>query len=313
MKFIKDFTSGEAIESYFIVKKKEKATTKYDKPYIKFELSDKTGKIDGRLWDNIDKYGDIVETGDIAYIKGAISEWNSSLQLTISLIKKAIEDEYDISDLIRTVKNREEILNNIKSIFRLNITDRYIGLLIDKFFNDSAFMKAFTNSPGARSWHNAYIGGLLEHTWEVMEIVLKMCELYPEVNKNTALMGAMLHDIGKIYELDHFSFEYTKKGNLLGHISIGYELLSKKISMIENFPEDTAIELKHIILSHHGEYEQQSPVLPKTLEAIIVYHADNLVSQANAIREIINKNQGKEWSDYISIKNRKFYLGAPQT
>jgi len=151
---------------------------------------------------------------------------------------------------------------------------------------------------------------LLEHTYEVMQIVLKMCELYPDIDINIALVGALLHDSGKMFELDPVSFEYTSEGNLLGHISMGYELLSEKIKSISGFPDELALHLKHIILSHHGEYEQQAPVLPKTLEAIIVYHSDNLVSQANAVREIMNAQSidDREWSNFISIKNRKFYL-----
>ena len=115
-------------------------------------------------------------------------------------------------------------------------------------------------------------------------------------------------------ELDVRTFEYTVSGGLIGHLPLGFEMLSRKISSVEGFPQDLAIQLKHIILSHHGEYEQQSPVLPKTLEATIVYHSDELVSQANAVKEIMRSQapSGRDWSNFITIKERKYFLKKPE-
>src|SRR3990167_1938941 len=141
-----------------------------------------------------------------------------------------------------------------------------------------------------------------------MLIVDKVCDLCQEANRDMCLIGAFLHDSGKILEIDPTTFEHTLQGGLIGHLSLGFELLSNKISQIEGFPLDSALYLKHIILSHHGEYQQQSPVLPKTLEATIVYHADELVSQTNAVKELINAQSSiqKVWSNYVTIKNRKY-------
>jgi 3'-5' exoribonuclease len=143
-----------------------------------------------------------------------------------------------------------------------------------------------------------------------MFICDKMCELYPEVDRDTLILGAFLHDIGKIYELDEKKMDYTIDGSLLGHIAIGHKILSMKISRIDDFPRELAVRLEHIILSHHGEYEQQSPVLPKTLEATVIYQADELVSQTNAIKELMlsNPREGRVWSDFIAIKNRKYFV-----
>ena len=150
----------------------------------------------------------------------------------------------------------------------------------------------------------------MEHTYEVMSVAEKVCSLYPEADRSVAIFGAFIHDIGKIEEIDPKKMEYTIEGGLLGHIAIGYKILQDKIESIKDFPSELAIRLSHIVLSHHGKYEQQSPVLPKTLEAIIVYHTDELVSQANAIKEIKanESGEGKVWSNYVSIKNRKFFI-----
>jgi len=148
-----------------------------------------------------------------------------------------------------------------------------------------------------------------------MTIVHKACELYPTADRDVCLAGALLHDIGKIYELDPVTFEYTVEGGLIGHLPIGFEMLSRKIDSISAFPAALATHLKHVILSHHGEYEQQSPVLPKTLEATIVYQADELVSQANAVQELIRaqSGSGKDWTNFVTIKNRKYFLKGKQT
>jgi len=150
----------------------------------------------------------------------------------------------------------------------------------------------------------------MEHTYEVMYISGKMCDLCKEADRDVAFFGAFIHDIGKVFELDAKKLEYTVEGGLLGHIAIGYRILTEKISEVKDFPYDLRLRLEHIILSHHGEYEQQSPVLPKTLEATIIYHSDELVSQANAIKEIQvgQKAEGKLWSNYVTIKSRKYFI-----
>ncbi|MBU0571625.1 MAG: HD domain-containing protein, partial [Candidatus Omnitrophica bacterium] len=175
---------------------------------------------------------------------------------------------------------------------------------------DEALMAKFARGVGGKSWHNAYIGGLMEHTFEVMAIVDKMCSLYPEADRDVAIFGAFIHDIGKIHEIDEKKLEYTVEGGLVGHIAIGYRMLNEKISGITGFPEELSLRLGHIVLSHHGEYEQQSPVLPKTLEATIIYQTDELVSQANAVKEIqlLQSGEGKVWSPYVALKSRKYFI-----
>ena len=154
----------------------------------------------------------------------------------------------------------------------------------------------------------------MEHTCDIMTIAGRACDLFPDADRDLVMVGSFLHDIGKVVELDPSTFEYTAAGGLVGHLSLGFEMLSRTISGIDGFPPELAMQLKHIILSHHGEYEQQSPVLPKTLEATLVYHADELVSQANAVREIIRAQapSGRTWSNFVSIKNRKYFLGSNQ-
>jgi len=211
--------------------------------------------------------------------------------------------------MVRVAENRDEIFGKVLEYLE-GIKNRWVHDLAERFTGDEKLMALFKDGLGGKSWHNAYIGGLLEHTYEVMYIVDQMCKIYPEADRDIALFGAFVHDVGKVYELDPRKMEYTVEGGLVGHIAIGYRILMEKIAEIQDFPGDLLLRLEHIILSHHGEYEQQSPVLPKTLEATIIYQVDELVSQANAIKELqlSQAREGKAWSDFISIKGRKYYI-----
>lgn len=311
-KFIKGLKSGDEFEAVFLLKKKEMKKTKENKPYLNLILSDKTGTIESRVWDDAEQASARIGSSGPVWVKAAADVWKDNIQLRVQDIRTAQKDEYEMSDIMRAVEDIQGIKNRVKDMIG-SIKDKWLKLLAESFLLDNDFMDKFEKAPGAQSWHNAYIGGLLEHTFEVMFIADKVCGLYPQANRDICLVGAFLHDIGKIHEIDPVTFEATIEGGLIGHLSLGFEMLSRKIGEIDGFPEDAALFLKHGILSHHGEYEQQSPVLPKTLEATIVYHSDELVSQANAIKELIEGQAGvqKTWSNFVSIKNRKYLLLKP--
>ncbi|MFH1394805.1 MAG: HD domain-containing protein [Candidatus Omnitrophota bacterium] len=308
-KFISDFKVNEQVTSVFMLRKKNLKLTKYDKPYLEMTLSDKTGKIEGRLWDDAEKYNEAADTGDFVLIKGTVDKYREEKQLKVDYLVKADERAFCYEDMVRVAANREKYYNDILTYLK-SIKNVWVKSLSELFVKDEKLMASFKDGIGGKSWHNAYIGGLMEHTFEVMYISQEMCRLCGEADRDIALFGAFIHDIGKVRELDPKKLEYTVEGGLLGHIAIGYRILTEKISEITDFPYDLRLRLEHIILSHHGEYEQQSPVLPKTLEATIIYHADELVSQANAIKEIQvgQKEEGKTWSNYVTIKNRKYFI-----
>ena len=308
-RFINDLKVNEQVDSFFVMNKKELKLTKYDKPYLQITLSDKSGRMEARLWDNAEKYNESAETGDVVHVKGTVDKFREEKQLKLDFIARADERAFRFEDMVRVAENREKIYEDVLS-YLSGIENPWINKLAKEFTDDSELMTLFKDGIGGKSWHNAYIGGLLEHTYEVMYIVENMCKLYPEVDKDTAIFGSFIHDIGKVYELDVKKMEYTIEGGLVGHIAIGYKLLMDKIGSIKDFPSDLSLRLEHIMLSHHGEYEQQSPVLPKTIEATIIYQTDELVSQTNAIKEIraAQKEEGKVWSHFITIKNRKYYI-----
>lgn len=308
-KFISDLKDKEKVDSVFILTKKNVKLTKYDKPYLEMTLGDRTGSMEARLWDDADKFNQAAETGDIVHIKGIVEKYRDDRQLKIDYIEKADEASFRFEDMVRVLENRKEMYDKVL-IYLKEIKNKWISSLVEEFTHDEKLMSMFINGIGGKSWHNAYIGGLVEHTYEVMYIADKMCQLYSEADRDIVIFGSFIHDIGKVYELDPGRMEYTTQGGLIGHIAIGHKMLSERIKRIPDFPEGLSILLEHIVLSHHGEYEQQSPVLPKTLEATIVYHTDELVSQTNAVKELefFQAGGGKEWTNFIAMKNRKYYI-----
>lgn len=308
-KYISDFKVNEQIDSCFFLRVKNLKLTKYDKPYLQMTLSDKTGKIEGRLWDDAEKFNEAAETGDVVHVKGTVDKYREEKQLKLDFIERADERAFQYEDMVRVLENRDEVFEKVGKSLKA-IKNAWIKKLAESFIEDKELMELFKEGIGGKSWHNAYIGGLLEHTNEVMHIAGEMSDLYPQADKDVITLGSFIHDIGKVYELDAKKLEYTIEGGLVGHIAIGYRLLTEKISNIKDFPKELSLRLEHIILSHHGKYEQQSPVLPKTLEATIIYQTDELVSQANAIKEIqeTQAEEGKVWSNFVSIKGTKYYI-----
>ena len=309
-KFISDLKEREKLETVFLLGKKNLKLTKTDKPYLEMTLSDKTGKIEARLWDDAEKFNKAADTGDVVRIKGTVEKFREEKQIKVDLMEKAAEGTFEYGDMVRVAENRDRIYADVLGYLE-GIKDPWIKALAGVFVSDESLMSAFFGGIGAKSWHNAYVGGLMEHTYEVMRVVEGVCDLYPEADRDIAVFGAFIHDIGKVFELDPKKMEYTVAGGLLGHIGMGHKLLVDKISCVPDFPDSLSMLLEHVVLAHHGEYEQQSPVLPKTLEATIVYQTDELVSQANAVKEIIKAQsaEGREWSNFVNIKNRKYFLG----
>ncbi|MDD5311084.1 MAG: HD domain-containing protein [Candidatus Omnitrophica bacterium] len=309
IKFIKNLKTNDTIEDVYFLKKKELALTQGGKPYLKLTLSDKSGRMEAKMWENAEAADEMVATGAAVFVQGRVDSFKGDLQIRVDQIRIADPKEYKFEDLVRSVEKPDEIFKNIKGMLD-GISEKWLAELAKEFLADEELMAKFRKSPGAQNWHNAYIGGLMEHTYEVMRISGVVCDLYPEADRDIVMIGAFAHDIGKTVELDINTFEYTVDGGLIGHLTLGYEMVSEKIKDIKGFPRELALRLKHIILSHHGEYEQQSPILPKTLEATIVYQADELVSQANAVKEIITQQSGgdKVWSSFVSLKSRKYLL-----
>ena len=190
------------------------------------------------------------------------------------------------------------------------IKNSYLKQLLSKIFDDKEFFTRFAQAPAAKTWHHNYIGGLLEHTISVASICEFATHLY-KIDKDLLITGALLHDIGKVLEYSiKPTIEFTAEGRLVGHIPLGDHILSTKSAEIDNFPPDLLFKLRHLVLSHHGEYEKASARLPQTLEAIVLHHADNFDAQTVGVAQLVEsvQNDDAKWTEYDKLNNRYYYI-----
>jgi len=312
--FVRDLKPGNEVTEFFVLRKKE--IKEYDgQKFLKLELGDKTGRIEGVVWDNLEHIHDQAQTGEIVKIKGWVTTYKETPQLKVEKLRKAKEKEIDLSDFLPTSeKDLDSLYEEFKKVVS-SIKNRELRKLLELLIADSSLVEGLKKTPGGKLWHHAYVGGLLEHTLKVVQICEKAASMYELVNRDLLITGALAHDIGKIsaYSAKGF-FDYTDEGRLVGHIVSGDEIIDRTIQAIEGFPSDLALQLKHLILSHQGQLEFASPVVPQTIEAIILHYADEMDAKADAFTHIIKtqKSKGKRWSDWVHLINRYIYLGEEE-
>lgn len=306
MRFINELREGEQVVEHYLCKSKQTLKSRSGKSYYSLKLQDKTGIADAKVWDLNNEIKSF-EENDFIKIDGTVIIYNNEIQLNIKRIRKSNEGEYDPMDYIpSTEKNADDMYNRLVGYIN-SIEDKYIKKLVEEiYYNDKTVAKSIKTHSAARSLHHNYMGGLLEHTLSVVEICDFMSGRYKGVNRDILIASAMLHDIGKVYELSPFpTNEYTDDGQLLGHIIMGSEMIGKAAAKIDGFPKQLESLMKHCILAHHGEYEYGSPELPKTLEAFILHCADNADAKIKAMEEAISTdNTAGSWVGYNKMLQR---------
>jgi len=305
--FIVDLKDRETVKSQFMVYKKQLRDFK-NKPgkYLTLTIGDKTGQMEAKVWDKAEEFALRFEEDDVVFLEGQVELFNDKLQLKVVQLDKI--DKYEIGDFLpKTSKDVDKLFNYIKSV---NIQNHYLKSLLDSFLNDEEFVTLFKNAPAAKSLHHCYLGGLVEHTYEVIKICEVVCELFPQIEREILFTGAILHDIGKMEELKFTKvIDYTDEGRLIGHVVMGEKIISERMAAINGFPKELKIRLSHLLLSHHGEYEWGSPKRPKTLEACTLHYAENLDAQINRFILLIEKEKDKTWADYDRLLQRHIYIG----
>ena len=297
MKYINTLHEGDTIREIYLCKGKRSAETRNGKPYDNLILQDKTGTLDGKVWDpNSHGISDYDEK-DFIDVYGEVISYNGNLQLNIKQIRVASEGEYNAADYMPTSEKSvdgmyEELLGYIKQV-----ENPYLQQVLQYYFvNDTEFIKSFKAHSAAKSVHHGFAGGLLEHTLSVVKLCEYYVGAYPILNKDLLFTAAICHDIGKTKELSTFpENDYTDDGQLLGHIVIGTEMMSDAIREIPDFPPKLASELKHCILAHHGELEFGSPKKPALAEALALNFADNTDAKMQTLIEVFKEKDTKDW------------------
>lgn len=311
MRYINTLVEGETIRNIYLCKGKRSAETRNGKPYDNLILQDKTGTLDGKVWDpNSNGIADYDEM-DFIEVFGDVISYNNNLQLNIRQIRKAYEDEYVAADYMPTTEKStdsmfEELIGYVKKI-----DNDYLRQAVEYYFvNDEAFIKTFVGHSAAKTVHHGFAGGLLEHTLSVVKMCEYMVSAYPILNKDLLYAAAICHDIGKTKELSPFpTNDYTDDGQLLGHIVIGVEMISDAVRSIPGFPEQLASELKHCIVAHHGELEYGSPKKPALAEALALNFADATDAKMQTLTELFKDKKSNDWLGY----NRLFESNLRKT
>lgn len=301
MKFINELREGEKISGIYLCKHKQAAVTKNGKPYENLILQDKTGTIDGKIWEPNSLGIDEFEPLDYIDVVGDVTSFQGSLQVSIKRARKAGEGEYEPGNYLPVSdKNVDTMYQELLGL-AAQVKNPYLHRLLVSFFQeDEEFVRAFKGNSAAKTVHHGFIGGLLEHTLSVVKLCQYYCRTYPILNQDLLITTAMLHDIGKTKELSPFpKNDYTDDGQLLGHIMMGAEMIHDKAREIPGFPEKLESEVKHCILAHHGELEYGSTKKPALAEAVALNLADNTDAKMETLTEIFNgAGEQKDWLGY---------------
>jgi 3'-5' exoribonuclease len=312
-KFVADIRERDQVQAVFLVKDKIMAMAKNGKPYMNLRLMDKTGEIDCKIWDDVDRMNEQFDKDDFVQVIAKASSYLGKMQLVVAELCRVPESQVNLADFLpETARNIDEMEGELRSIVA-GIANPHLRQLMERFLTDTAFLSAYRVAPAAKGMHHVYLGGLLEHSLAVVALVDQVAPLYPVLNRDLLVVGALLHDIGKIREMSYArSFDYTDEGKLIGHITIGVEMITEKVAHVADFPAELAMLVKHLILSHHGQYEYGSPKRPKTLEATVLNYLDDMDAKINGITSHINKEAATagRWTSYHRLYDRYFYTGG---
>ncbi len=303
MKYIKELKEGDRISQIYLIKQKNSSVTKNGKPFDNVILQDKTGVLDAKIWDPNSAGIDDFDARDYVEIGGDVVSFNGALQVNVKRARKAHEGEFDPSDYLpMSPYDIEEMYKELIGYVD-SVKNPYLNRLLCSFFKeDEKFIALFKKSSAAKSVHHSFVGGLLQHTLAVTKICDFLCTRYEMLNRDLLITSSICHDIAKTKEYSLYpENDYTDEGNFLGHIVMGVEMIDEKIRGyngnpgIEGFPVVLENELKHCILSHHGELEYGSPKKPAIMEAVALNFADNTDAKMQIFTEMFEGETNRGW------------------
>ncbi len=308
--FISLIKDRDTVNAVFLVKDKILAMAKNGKPYMNLRLMDKSGEIEAKVWDNTELLDKQFDKDDFVNVRGKASVYMNKMQVVIAEITKVPEEQVTLADFLPesprdSAEMRQELIDTVAAL-----QNPHLRGLMESFLADEPFMNLYCQAPAAKGMHHVYLGGLLEHSLSLVKLTKTIVPLYGGINEDLLVVGALLHDVGKIYEMSFArAIDYTDAGKLLGHITIGVELVGEKINLVEGFPRELSLLLKHMLLSHHGQYEYGSPKRPKTIEATILNYLDDMDSKINGIRAHIAKEtaSSSRWTAHHRLYDRYFF------
>lgn len=307
---------GETVVTFFAVSSIALRERKAGGQYLALNLSDKTGSMEARMWEEFAPAFATCGEGCYVKVQGQVSKYQNKFQITLTKLRLAAPSEVDIADFVPTTRfNVDEMWTELRGYVD-DFHDANLKRLVFAFLNDPAIAAAYREAPAAKVLHHAWIGGLLEHVLMLVRVCRATAPFYPEVDCDLLVTGAILHDIGKTKELSWgTTFSYTVEGQMIGHISIAQRMLQEKLATLPEFPDKLRILVEHMILSHHGKYEFGSPKLPMTPEALLLSALDDLEAKMQALRNEFGRNaaagkSGEEMTEWVRSLERPLLNSA---
>jgi len=299
---------NKEISGYYLAQEKELREGKGGL-FLRLKLRDRSGAATANVWKEAQKTSELFDAGDIVHVKAQVVNFKGQIQLTIQQLRFADKTEFDMGHFVAKSRFEPEFLAERLWGFVDKVDNEYLNRLLHVVFDDKEFFHRFIEAPAAKGWHHNYMHGLIEHCIAVAALCEFVSSQYP-VSMDLLITGALLHDAAKTYEYTGQSaYEFTDAGRLIGHLSMGDQMVVKAAGEVPGFPPDLLLNLRHLILSHHGEYEKASVRLPQTLEAILLHHCDNLDAQAAGVCQLINAAAPEAvWSEYDKLNNRYYRL-----
>lgn len=313
---IKTLQIGKQFTGFCVVRKKELRYKSNGEAYLHLELGDWSGRLTAKIWDDIQKNNYIVEVGRIVKIQAVVQQFQDRKELKIVKLRRSQPDDEVDSKLLLPKSDKD--ISKLRNRFAEHVgglENHHLKELLSNLFSEEKFTEQFFSSPAGKLWHHNYLYGMLEHVVAMLDIADIIICHYPLLNSDLLKCGIILHDVGKMKSYDAKGFfDFTDKGRLLGHITIGYDFVKQKIEEIKDFPEELGDQILHMTLSHQGRKEEGSPVLPMTIESIVLHYINELDSKANALSRIIEKDilTDSKWSKYIPLLNRFIYYNKEE-
>ncbi len=317
--YVRDLAPEQELHTIFLVQAKEVRQKRSGEPYLSLTLSDRTGLLDAKMWDNAGPVAEIFDKDDFVKVKGVVQVFQNRPQLTIHKLQRAAETEVDIADFLpASDRDPMEMFRELHQLVA-SMANPHLKALLAAIFADQEIAKAFRTAPAAKSVHHAYIGGLIEHVLSMAALAKVTAAHYPGIDPDLLLAGVILHDLGKIRELSYErTFGYSTEGQLLGHMHIVLRIIGDKIRAVPGFPPKLRTLLEHMILSHHGTLEFGSPRMPMFAEAMLLHLLDNLDAKMNVVlRQTRHDDRVEgEWTGYVpslerSLLKKDRYIEEP--
>ena len=306
--FVTDLSTEQSITSFFLVHEKEIRNTRAGKSYLRLELGDRSGAIEAVMWDQFEAAAKDISRDDIVKVQARVEIYRNKPQLSLQNLRRAKPEEVDLADFLPHTKEDVSKLWAQLLEYANSIANPWLKKLVNGIITDPAIAPRYKRAPAAKVMHHAFLGGLLEHVVGLCGLAKQIAAHYPELNADLLLTVAILHDVGKLDELCYDrAISYTTEGQLLGHIVMELETVSKAMDAIEGFPAHLKTVVQHLLISHHGQYEFGSPKLPMIREAMVFHYLDDMDSKMAAVRAALAADSGEEdWSTYSAALGRRF-------